>query len=201
MRIAFDVDGVVLNSIEVILGHMSRSTGKRFSSEELFTWELENLGVDEGTIWAAIDHLYGLPWVEPYADAVEVLSRIYHRRGEPLIFITGRRDPETARRQLEVLPWNSVVPEMIVTGGDRDKRPYLAGEKIDFIVEDDLEYANEYRAAGIGFGLMLRPWNHRAAVPVTERFDGWLAVEQWYLGLEARAGNPERRRAARYRRG
>ena len=188
MNIAFDVDGVVLNSIEIILDHMSRSTGKRFSSEELFSWELERLGVDAETVWAAVDHLYSLDWVEPYDGAVEVLSRIYHSCGEPLVFITGRRDPETARRQLEALPWNSAVPEMIVTGGDRDKRPYFASEQIDFIVEDDLQYANEYRSAGIGFGLMLRPWNRAAAVPVTERFDGWSAVEHWYHGLASRCG-------------
>ena len=183
MRIAFDVDGVVLNSIEVILDHMSQSTGKRFSAEELFSWELENLGVDEATIWAAVDHLYELPWVEPYEGAVDALSRIYRSRGEPLIFITGRKDPETARRQLEVLPWKSDIPEMIVTGGDRDKRPYIARQKIDFIIEDDLQYANEYRSAGVGFGLMVRPWNCRSAVPVTERFDGWAHLEQWFHEL------------------
>lgn len=181
MKIAFDVDGVVLNSIEIILDHMAMATGKTFSPHTLVSWELEELGVDAATIWSAIDHLFSLPKVEPYDGAVESLSRIYHAIGEPLVFITGRGDPGTARRQMEALHWPSGMPEMIVTGGDRDKRPYIAREGIDFLIEDDPYYVKEYLEAGIGVGLMLRPWNRQAPVSVTRAFHGWADLEQWFF--------------------
>jgi len=181
MKIAFDVDGVVLRSIDVILDFVNRDTGRNIVPDDLAAWDLEPLGIDVPTLWRAADHLYAQCYVRPYDGAVKVLSRIYRLTGEPLLFITGRRKPDTARRQLGTLPWNPTVPEMIVTGGDRDKSVYLAENSVDFIVEDDTKYLAEYMEQGLGVGLMLQPWNRRTLIPVTRRFDGWADLEQWFL--------------------
>lgn len=188
MKIAFDVDGVVLNSIEVILEHINRVTGKNLAPADLLTWELERLGIDIELMWDAVDYMYAQPLIEPYEGAAEVLGRIHRAAGKPLLFITGRRDPETARPQLEALDWNSSVPEMIVTGGDRDKLECLRENSADFIVEDDLEHVRKYLRAGIGVGLMLRPWNSRTGIAVTRRFSGWSDLDVWFSGLEGFTG-------------
>ncbi len=183
MKIAFDIDGVVLKSIEIILGHINTATGRNLSPDDLFCWDLEPLGLDLGTLREAVNYMYSEEMIEPYDGALKVLSRIYRTTGEPLLFITGRHVPETAQRQLEALPWNPTVPEMIVTGGNRDKRHYLSREKVDFIVEDDVEYVQHYLDAGIGVGLMVQPWNRLSKLPVTKKFQGWQDVELWFLGL------------------
>jgi hypothetical protein len=180
MKIAFDVDGVVIKSIDLILEHINRVTDKNLTPDDLAAWDLEPLGIDTGTLHDAVDYMYAERVVEPYNAAVQVLSNIYHATGEPLLFITGRPDPNTALRHLEALPWNTTVPEMIVTGGDRDKRLYLAERKVDFIVEDDTLHLGNYLSAGIGVGLMLQPWNRKTKIPVTKRFDGWTDVERWF---------------------
>lgn len=183
MKIAFDVDGVVLRSIEVILEHINRVKGTSHTVNELLSWELERLRIDEATVWDAVGYMYEQPSIEPYEGALQVLSRIYKRTGEPLLFITGRAWPQSALRQLQALPWNPGVPEMIVVGGTRDKRAYLAETSADFIVEDDCEYIREYLELGIGVGLMLQPWNRNTRIPVTERFKDWADLERWYAGL------------------
>jgi hypothetical protein len=185
MRIAFDIDGVVLKSIEIILDHINKVTGRCLVPDDLFCWDLEPLGLDLGTLRDAVNYMYSQKMIEPYEGALKALSRIHRATGEPLLFITGRHEPETAQRQLEALPWNPTVPKMIVTGGNRDKRHYLSREQVDFIIEDDVEYVKDYLDAGIGVGLMLQPWNRNSKLPVSERFHGWQDLERWFLRLSS----------------
>ncbi|MFH1117604.1 MAG: hypothetical protein V1792_27105 [Pseudomonadota bacterium] len=186
MNIAFDVDGVVLKSIEIILRHINRTKGRNLTPEDLLTWELEPLNLDRDTLLDAAKHMYAQPIIEPYEGASKVLSRIHHISGKPLLFITGRADPDSALKQLRALPWNPTIPEMVVTGGDRNKSDYLLETSADFIIEDDPEHLRTYLEMGIGVGLMVQPWNRNTDIPVTQRFSGWGDVEQWYLGVHGR---------------
>jgi hypothetical protein len=186
MKIAFDVDGVVLRSIDVILEHVNCSTGSNLRPGDLTGWDLAPLNLDARHLVAAVHHMYAQPAIDHYPGALEVLSHIYRATGRPLLFITGRSDPQTARFQLEALPWDCSVPEMIVTGGSRDKRKHLAETAADFIVEDDIKYVQSYLDGGIGVGLMLQPWNRGTDVPVTARFSGWQDVGRWFLDTTGR---------------
>jgi hypothetical protein len=180
MKIAFDVDGVVLKSIDVILDYINRVEGRDLRPDQLTGWELEPLGLSMETVSEAVEYLYSRPRVDAYSGATETLSRIHRATQEPLLFITGRADPRTALRQLEALPWNPTVPEMIVSGGQRDKRQYLARNAVDLIVEDDVKYIGEYSEAGFRVGLMVRPWNRATELPVAERFESWNEVDYWF---------------------
>ncbi len=181
MKIAFDVDGVVLNSIELILDRINEIKGTQLRPEKLFSWDLEVHGLDMETLRTAVDHMYSQQYIAPYDGAVEVLSEVHVIIGEPLLFITGRRSPETAEKQLQALDWNGNRPEMVVIGGNRDKREYLSEVGVDFIVEDDPEYLKEYVSMGVGVGLMVRPWNRAFSLPAGERFEGWSDLLQWFL--------------------
>ncbi len=116
MKIAFDIDGVVLKSIEIILGHINTATGRHLSPDDLFCWDLEPLGLDLGTLREAVNYMYSEEMIEPYDGAVKVLSRIYRATDEPLLFITGRAVPETAQRQAR-----SSAVESHCAGNDRDR--------------------------------------------------------------------------------
>lgn len=186
MKIAFDVDGVVLKSIDVILDRINGSTGRNLRPEDLTSWDLEPLGLDVSTLGAAVQYMYSLPRIESYSKATEVLSRIHRITGEPLLFITGRSEPETAHRQLAALPWNPTIPEMVVIGGNRDKRRFLAETSTRFIIEDDPVYADDYLAEGCGVGLMVQPWNRHFETRVTTRFTGWHDVELWFLEMRCK---------------
>lgn len=183
VNIAFDIDGVVLKSIEVILARINHTTGKNIRPADLKSWDLEPLGLDVPTLKDAVDYMYAQPRIEPYEEAPGVLSKIFHCTGKPLLFITGRIDPETARRQLQALPWNPTIPDMVITGGDRDKRTFLTATGADFIVEDDPHHLGDYLEVGIGVGLMVQPWNRHVDIPVTERFCGWRDLENWFMRL------------------
>jgi hypothetical protein len=184
MKIAFDIDGVVLRSIDIILHHVNLSTGRNITPDDLLMWDLEPLGLDLDVLRAAVHFMYSQEAIQPYHGAVETLARIHRITGEPLLFITGRNDLDAAVRQLRCLPWGCDVPEMIVTGGDRDKRRYLRETGADFIIEDDVQYVEEYLDEGIGVGLMLQPWNRKSNARVTERFTGWDELEQWFIQME-----------------
>jgi phosphoglycolate phosphatase-like HAD superfamily hydrolase len=190
MKVAFDVDGVVLNSIEIILNHINQTTGTTLGPDDLFAWDLDTIGIDEEMLRESVRYMYAQPMIEAYEGAVEALSRIYRATGEPLLFITGRASLESARMQLEALQWNAHPPEMIVMGGDRYKTPYFEETSTEFIIEDDPEHLQAYLDQGMGVGLMLQPWNRSSTIPVTERFEGWKDLERWFMGsvLRSRAG-------------
>lgn len=180
MNIAFDVDGVVLRSIEVMLQTINATEGTTLTPDELSSWDLEPLGLRPSILREAVDRLYAEPRVAAYEGAIETLSMIYQQTRRPLLFITGRPEPSTAQKQLEALPWNPTIPEMIVVGGTRDKRYYLNAGKVDFMIEDDPRHLLDYLSLGHGVGLMLRPWNRHLPLPVTERFQSWQDVETWF---------------------
>jgi hypothetical protein len=180
MKLAFDVDGVVLRSIEVILDHVNGATGRKISPSDLFTWDLDPLQLSPNVLREAVDYLYAMKSVDPYKGAVETLEKIYEETQRPLLFITGRSDPITAKRQLEALSWNRSVPEMIVIGGSRDKRAFLRDVNANFIIEDDEMHLGDYLSSGVGVGLMLQPWNRNCKLPVNARFDGWSEIEVWF---------------------
>ncbi len=180
MKLAFDVDGVVLRSIEVILDHVNSITGRNIAPTDLLTWDLEPLKLSSSVLREAVDYLYSMKSMDPYEGAVETLEKISEVSQRPLLFITGRADPNTAKRQLETLPWNRSVPEMIVIGGSRDKRAFLKDSKANFIIEDDEMHLGDYLSAGVGVGLMLQPWNRNCKLPVNARFDGWSEIEVWF---------------------
>lgn len=183
MKIAFDVDGVVLQSINYILDHINEQKGLKVTPDDLFTWDLDSIGVDSETLRKAILNMYTAASIQPYERAADVLGRIHQRTQEPLLFITGRSDPQSATRQLEKLPWNPTPPPMIVTGGHRYKVPYFQDTGAQFIIEDDPEHLQAYMDAGMGVGLMVRPWNRDCRIPVTRRFESWDDVERWFLSL------------------
>lgn len=182
-RIAFDVDGVVLQSIDVILDYVNVKQGRNLQVNDLTGWDLEPIGLDMQTLIEAADFMYSQEFIHPYPGAVEVLEFIHEITGEPLLFITGRRRPETALRQLQQLPWKKTRPKMVVTGGDRDKRSYLQETSTAFIIEDDTKYLQDYLNAGIGVGLMIQPWNRHSLIPVTKRFHGWNDIDRWFKTL------------------
>jgi hypothetical protein len=188
MKIAFDVDGVVLQSIDVILEYVNMKRGGRLRPEDLTGWDLEPIGLDTRTLHEAVEFMYAQVLVDPYPGAVEVLSRIHASTGEPLLFITGRHRPETALKQLEQLQWPDSTPEMVVIGGDRDKRDFLRDTSAAFIVEDDTMYLQHYLDSGVEVGLMVQPWNRSSRVPVTRRFHGWTDVESWFGEIPGNGG-------------
>jgi hypothetical protein len=176
------------------MGWFNEMKGTALQPEKLFTWDLEAQGLDFATLRDAVDHMYSQAYIAPYEGAVEVLSRLHRLTEEPLLFITGRRLPSTAEKQLQALPWNGTVPEMVVIGGNRDKRQYLSDVRVDFMVEDDPEYLKDYLEMGVGVGLMLRPWNKALAAPATRRFDGWIDLEKWFIatnGHGSRTSGPD----------
>jgi len=181
MKIAFDVDGVVLQSIDIILDHVNTVTGVRIASSSLLTWDLEPLGIHPRILMDAVDYMYSMVAIEPYEGAIDTLKNVYEITRSPLLFITGRSDLESAKRQLESLPWNGKRPEMIVTGGSRDKRVYLRETGAEFIIEDDELHLGDYLSEGVGVGLMIQPWNRTCKTPVTARFDSWTEIDQWLI--------------------
>lgn len=186
MRIAFDIDGVVLKSIDIILDHVSIVTGRKISPFDLLKWDLEPLGLNPKLLKEAVDYMYSMESISPYDGAVDALEKIHDITGTPLLFITGRSDLVSARRQLESLSWKRGAPEMIVTGGSRDKRVYLRETSAEFIIEDDELHLKDYLTEGVGVGLMLQPWNRFCKAPVTARFNGWYEIEEWLIRNNSR---------------
>jgi hypothetical protein len=188
MKIAFDVDGVVLESMEIITKYINQATGGHLAPADLAAYELGQLNIEVEILRGAIAYLYGLPSVPAYDGAQQTLEFIHRCREEPLLFITGRREPESAFRQLRALDWGGKPPEMIVTGGTRNKTAYLKDLGVDIILEDDPMHLEEYLDAGVQVGLMVRPWNAHIALPVTHRFHGWNDVREWFMGVAGPCG-------------
>ena len=97
MKIAFDVDGVVLNSIELILDRINEKKGPRCSPTNFSRGTLRHRGWTLRPSEMPFTTWPRSPTSGLTRGAVEVLSRVHRVTGAPLLFITGRSDPDSRR--------------------------------------------------------------------------------------------------------
>ena len=198
--IAFDIDGIVLDTgteiWKVVTTHLelpwSIEQWTDYYIENIVGYPLESLRpVYEKVLWRK-----DLPML-PYADTA--LKRFYRITKEPILFITARRPQfvESAKVSIErKLP--GVEIEVVGTSRNTDRIDNQAGHnKIDFLKDhginffvDDYPYSwEDYINAGVGIATLDWPWTRGKAREITEKYprkfimlNGWKSLDS-YLHL------------------
>lgn len=172
LRIALDIDGVIVDYAAVMLPMLSRVCNRTVAYEDISHWDVSRaLDIDpqvmEG-VWEVLlsgDSLLDAPPVEGAIEGLESL------RGHEVWLVTGR----PAAMQQTTLAWlerHGARYDNIVFGRQGDKQEVVRG--FDLFVEDFAEEACTVAGAGVHTLLYDRPWNHMEALP-----DGCRRVQGW----------------------
>ena len=164
-RIAFDIDGVVADTMQLFLdigqdlygiGHV------RYS--DITDYHLDRcLDIDSDTIGAIVQHIiegdYGCP-LEPLRGAAKVLRRLGGYGPIRMVTARPKRGPMDAW-VAELLPPDQYTVEITATGSFEAKANVLTAQGVSYFVEDRLETCFHIREHGITPVLFQQPWNRQ----------------------------------------
>jgi hypothetical protein len=159
--LAFDIDGVVADTMSLFLAIADKEFGIRhIRYEEITDYSLvEAAVIDHGVMWEIILRIlegrYDHP-LSPIIGAPDVLRRL-NRICSPTLFVTARPEAEHISGWLcDVLETGRECIEVVATGSFEDKQEVLAERNITHFVEDMLA------KAGITPIVFRQPWNRKS---------------------------------------
>jgi hypothetical protein len=179
-QLAFDIDGVVANTMQLFLDIVRDRYGiNHIRLEDITSYNLEDcLDLDPEVITAAIHCLLqgdGGVDLNLLPGSRRVLRRM--ARSTPrMLFVTARPEREVIQAWLRDrlgLPHTAI--EVVATGGFEAKADVLAEAGVMYFVEDRLETCFLLAAAGLEPIVYRQPWN-RQPHPFHE-VDGWEEIE------------------------
>ncbi len=181
-QIAFDIDGVVADTMGAFIKVASAEFGIDYLQKEQITdyWLEKCLPIPEETILAIIDRLLKDPFgvdLMPIKGAKQSLERLA-AHSDSLTFVTARpiRQPilDWLVSLLEGVPREMI--NVIATGQHKAKPEILGGLGIKIFVEDHLETCEALCSNGIGAVVFDQPWN-RQRTPFL-RVSSWQEIMQ-----------------------
>ncbi len=184
--IAFDIDGVVADTMQIFVTLAHEKYGlTHFSKEDIYSYDLyECLHLEKDII----DDLIRLTLsgeytmrIPPVEGAPEVLAQL--ARTTPLTFVTARIRPEPIAQWLfRILP--GVPAERITvlaSGAPEIKLDILNKLEIRYFVEDRVETCRQLKRAGIQPFLFVQPWNRDEPADGLIRIQNWDQLKEWVL--------------------
>jgi hypothetical protein len=184
--LAFDIDGVVADTMEIFVRLARERYGlSHISKEDLLCYNLyECLDLKKEIIDDLIcltlddEHTMEIP---PVPGAPEVLTEL--AAAAPLRFVTARIWPESITQWLfTVLP---DVPRekitVVASGAPEIKLDILNELEIRYFVEDRVETCRQLKKAGIQPFLFVQPWNRNEAADGLIRVENWNQLKEWVL--------------------
>ena len=171
-KIAFDIDGVFANTMDLFLEIVSKDYGiNHIQYEDITEYFLEDcLDIDPKIIKIIINRILEGDFeseLKPIDGAVEVLSEI--AESHPLLFVTARPELSTIEAWThKVLPVRPSAIEVIATGTFEAKGDVLNERGILYFVEDCLEVCHMLSERAITPILFSQPWNRSPNHPFRE---------------------------------
>ncbi len=178
--LAFDIDGVVANTMRLFLDIVRDCYGiNHIRIEDITCYNLEDcLDIDSEAITGGIrmllrgDYPHVLHPMEGCRRVLERMARMVPR----LLFVTARPNREVITRWLhDLLPLPAEAIEVVATGSFEAKIDVLRAAQVGYFVEDRLETCFLLAEAGLAPIVYRQPWNRRPH-PFTE-VGGWADIE------------------------
>jgi uncharacterized HAD superfamily protein len=184
-EIAFDIDGVVADTMAVFVDLVKEKLGmSHFSKDHICEYELHKClpGISKDTlnelICLVLSDEYTLR-VPPCPGAPEFLRKL--SQYAPLRFVTARIWPESITRWLHnLLPDVPKEAITVIATGDPDRKSVILREmNIKVFVEDRLDTCVKLQAEGFGIIIYDQPWNRKGiGFP---RISHWQELEKFVI--------------------
>jgi len=179
-RLAFDIDGVLANTMRLFLDILREVYGiNHIAYDDITRYHLETcLAVDPAIISAATERIIDGNYpcrLAPFAGVERVLKRL-HAYG-PIELVTARPHLGPIRTWIDqLLPPERYRVEIATTGRFDTKPEVLKAKKKTWFVEDRLDTCFLMQEHNITPVVFIQPWNRRPH-PFME-IDGWRQLER-----------------------
>lgn len=181
MKIGIDIDDVIVEFARVYLIKYTEKYGKEFDFENLFSFNLwEPLKISKEEDFSLADEYYdssdfeNIPLLEKAKESILELSK-YHE----LIFITSRplkikeKTLSYLNKHFSGINHNIFFTNDIFKNQIKSKVEVRIQENVDFMIEDNKDYALSCANNGINIILFDKPWNKNIEHENIRRVDNW----------------------------
>ncbi len=178
--LAFDIDGVVTDTMEAFLSIASQEYGYHLKKEDITSYWLDKcLDIPTSVVDAIVHRILNDPYgvgLSPIEGAFEALRRF--SLCSPLIFVTARplAGPIEGWLQAGLSISNGASMKVIATGKHGAKLEVLKAMGIKFFVEDHLDTCRQLCEHGINAIVFDQPWN-QGGTPY-KRVGSWMELRQ-----------------------
>ncbi len=184
MKIAIDIDEVILEFLESFLEFYNSKYGKNFKKEDFKSYVFEEtLGGSHEEIVELIKEFGYNNKINFVEDALESIKAISENHE---VFIITARHPMFKQKTNDFFKkhFGDIFNEILYTGEAFEKQGITKADlckslNIDFIIEDNYIFSSEYAKKGIKVLLLNKPWNKDSKV-----FDNIFRVDSWKEILE-----------------
>lgn len=163
--IAFDIDGVLVNTMELILHLVQKRTGKDYSMCQFTEYDVSQcLDISPETAYEIYMDIMSDDYnhhLEPIPGAKKVMQKLAQTADE-ILLVTARHELGNFKQWLcnaLEIPENKV--KMIGTGSFEAKLEVLRDHGKTAMVEDRLETCHILAAGGITPFVFVQPWNRK----------------------------------------
>jgi hypothetical protein len=161
-KIAFDIDGIVLDTAPWIIYKYNEIYGTNLIVENWNAYSFEeSFGEPKEQVNLAFDELVKSTEIPFMNGAIRSLKAIREKVQEPLVFVTTRGDwqAEIAKEQIERAIGSSIfVYSERINKIKPKKMSRLQELNVKFFVEDNATHWRDFIATGIYIGTLILPW-------------------------------------------
>lgn len=178
MKVLVDLDGVVVDSIPLILNVMNRAFATNYTMDELIEYEFNKMfGRGAKSVFELMElNIYRN--ANPIHLAKEVLERLI-KRGIEIYYVTSRskkyKDVTCSWLQRYDFPY----PERVMF--TRNKSSYAVEEGIDFCIEDAPEFILDYMVINKPVIVFDYPYNRNIDIKNGIRVKNWAEIEKYLV--------------------
>jgi len=177
MRISIDIDGVVCDTVPLMVENAAKRGFKL--TFDRYNPAIEGIEDREAFMYELVDEIYSnqMDQLKPYEDASLTISKIHENLGV-IIFVTARRE-KFSKLTINWLKSHFDISFGYVVKSSLEKPQFVLNEKFDAFIEDRLSTANRAAELGVKTYLVNRPWNvgrdtHSSVIRVN-------SLEEFYL--------------------
>ena len=183
-KIAFDIDGVVADTMDVFVQLAHERYGfTRMSKQDISCYNLYDCldlkkEIIDDLICLTLDDEHTLQ-IPPVPGAPEVLTQL--ARITPLRFVTARIWPESITEWLyQSLPDVPAERIRVIASGDPTTKLHILNDlEVCYFVEDRIETCRQLQDAGIFPFLFDQPWNRGQNGDSFFRIENWTQLKEW----------------------
>ena len=189
MRIAVDIDDVLLDFVNSFLKFHNKEYGSRMKKEDVYTFDFAKiLGVPRKEVERRFLEFYKTDLfrsIKPIECAVEGII-LLHEKGHELITVSSR--PEIIRKatieqiveQFPILPKDMYFSNHLYIEGNGSSKAKLCAELgVLLLIEDCFEYAIDVKKKGTDVILFDQPWNQYEKINGIYRVGSWEKKNWW----------------------
>ena len=185
MNIGVDIDGVIANTLPLLVKELNNFFGREFKIEEIYDYDIGkvyNKNREEVASFIAARENVMVSEPEPVPGAVEYVNKL---KARARLYLISARVAKLRHQTEQWLLKHGFKWDELILLGSHEKAETCHKLKLKYFIEDSLDNASQISSAGIPVILLDAPYNQGSLPCLVSRCRTWQEVYHLISGRPA----------------